>query len=121
MIPLEDAAISTSGDYERYFEEDGVRYHHIRDPGTGKSTHTVRSTSIIGNVATDTDALSHQCVRSRGRCWPGTNQLPAGHGSHHHLLQGWHPALYRRSRPDLVASKQQSGTKGSLGVFLAQA
>jgi len=58
MIPLEDAAISTSGDYERYFEEDGVRYHHILDPGTGKSTDSVRSTSIIGNVATDTDALS---------------------------------------------------------------
>jgi thiamine biosynthesis lipoprotein len=58
MIPLEDAAISTSGDYERYFEEDGVRYHHILDPGTGKSTHSVRSTSIIGSTATDTDALS---------------------------------------------------------------
>jgi FAD:protein FMN transferase len=58
MIPLEDAAISTSGDYERYFEKDGVRYHHILDPGTGKSTHSVRSTSIIGSTATDTDALS---------------------------------------------------------------
>jgi thiamine biosynthesis lipoprotein len=58
MIPLENAAISTSGDYERYFEENGVRYHHILDPGTGKSSHGVHSTSIIGSSATDTDALS---------------------------------------------------------------
>jgi thiamine biosynthesis lipoprotein len=58
MIPLEDAAISTSGDYERYFEKDGVRYHHILNPGTGESPHQVHSTSIIGDNATDTDALS---------------------------------------------------------------
>lgn len=58
MIPLEDAAISTSGDYERYFEEDGVRYHHILNPGTGDSPREVHSTSIIGSNATDTDALS---------------------------------------------------------------
>ena len=58
MIPLEDSAISTSGDYERFFEEDGVRYHHILNPETGKSSHGVLSTSIIGKLATDTDALS---------------------------------------------------------------
>ena len=57
-IPLEDAAISTSGDYERYFEQDGVRYHHILNPGTGQSPHTVHSTTIIGTNATHTDALS---------------------------------------------------------------
>lgn len=58
MIPLEDSAISTSGDYERYFIEDGVRYHHILDPETGSSTHGILSSSIIGQSATDTDALS---------------------------------------------------------------
>ena len=58
MIPLVNRAISTSGDYERYFEEDGVRYHHILNPGTGKSAGAVRSVSIIGNTATTTDALS---------------------------------------------------------------
>jgi thiamine biosynthesis lipoprotein len=58
VIPLEDTTISTSGDYERFFEQDGVRYHHILDPTTGQSAHEVRSTSIIGTNATDTDALS---------------------------------------------------------------
>jgi len=57
-IPLVDAAISTSGDYERYFEEDGVRYHHIIDPHTGHSASKVRSTTIIGPAAIRTDGLS---------------------------------------------------------------
>ena len=58
MIPLEDTAISTSGDYERYFEKDGVRFHHILNPRTGTSSSGVRSVSIIGADATTTDALS---------------------------------------------------------------
>jgi thiamine biosynthesis lipoprotein len=57
-IPLVDAAISTSGDYERYFEEDGVRYHHIIDPRTGHSASKVRSATIIGPYAIRTDGLS---------------------------------------------------------------
>lgn len=57
-IPLEDAAISTSGDYERYFDENGVRYHHILDPHTGRSARKVRSATIIGPTATRTDGLS---------------------------------------------------------------
>jgi thiamine biosynthesis lipoprotein len=55
---LVDAAISTSGDYERYFEENGVRYHHIIDPHTGHSASKVLSATIIGPNATRTDGLS---------------------------------------------------------------
>ena len=57
-LPLEDEAISTSGDYERYFEEDGVRYHHILVPGTGDVARAVRSATVIGPDATLTDGLS---------------------------------------------------------------
>jgi len=57
-IPLEDAAVSTSGDYERYFDEDGQRYHHIIDPGTGRSASGLRSVTIIGTNAMETDAIS---------------------------------------------------------------
>jgi len=57
-IPLEDEAISTSGDYERYFEEDGERYHHIIEPTTGLPAGGVRSATIVGPDAVLTDALS---------------------------------------------------------------
>jgi thiamine biosynthesis lipoprotein len=57
-IPLVDSAISTSGDYERFFEEDGVRYHHIIDPKTGHSASKVRSATVIGPLAVRTDGLS---------------------------------------------------------------
>jgi len=57
-LPLENEAISTSGDYERYFEEDGVRYHHILVPGTGDVARAVRSATVIGPDATLTDGLS---------------------------------------------------------------
>jgi len=57
-LPLADCAVSTSGDYERYFDEDGVRYHHIIDPRTGHSATRVRSATVIGPTATQTDGLS---------------------------------------------------------------
>ncbi len=58
QLPLANESISTSGDYERYFIEDGVRYHHIINPKTGDSARKVVSVSIIGKDSTYVDALS---------------------------------------------------------------
>jgi FAD:protein FMN transferase len=57
-IPVVNEAFSTSGDYERYFDENGVRYHHIIDPHTGDSARKVRSATVIAPTATRTDGLS---------------------------------------------------------------
>ena len=57
-IPLVEEAVSTSGDYERYFEEDGVRYHHILMPATGEPAGGVHSATVFGPDAVITDALS---------------------------------------------------------------
>jgi thiamine biosynthesis lipoprotein len=57
-MPLIDEAISTSGDYERFFEENGERYHHIINPGTGRPTEALMSVTVIGPDAVLTDALS---------------------------------------------------------------
>jgi len=57
-VPLVDEAVSTSGDYERYFEEDGIRYHHIIKPSTGEPAEGVHSATVFGPDAVITDALS---------------------------------------------------------------
>ena len=58
-LPLENCAISTSGDYERYFIDDkGERIHHIINPKTGKSANGLISVSVIGPRGFDTDPLT---------------------------------------------------------------
>ena len=58
LLPLEDTAISTSGDYERYFERDGRRCHHLIDPRTGRSPDGVRSVTILAADGLTAEALS---------------------------------------------------------------
>jgi thiamine biosynthesis lipoprotein len=59
IITIEDKTVVTSGTYERYFEQDGKRYHHILDPRTGYPTdNEVASVSIITNKSMDGDGNS---------------------------------------------------------------
>lgn len=57
-LPLMNTAISTSGDYERYFFHGDERIHHIINPKTGYSATGVVSASVIGPQSTNCDVLS---------------------------------------------------------------
>jgi thiamine biosynthesis lipoprotein len=56
-LPLVDEAISTAGDYERFFEENGRRYHHVINPHTGEPTEGILTVTVIGPSGTITDGL----------------------------------------------------------------
>jgi len=55
---LDEGAVATSGDYERYFIDDSVRYHHILDPKTGYPARKCVSVTIQAPSATEADALA---------------------------------------------------------------
>ena len=57
FIDLQDEAISTAGDYERYFERDGVRYHHILDPITLQPARDCQSVTIVARDGMTADGL----------------------------------------------------------------
>lgn len=56
--PVSNHSFSTSGDYERGFVKDGVRYHHILDPRTGQPAHASRSVTVRAVDAFTADAWS---------------------------------------------------------------
>ena len=56
-IDLQDEAISTAGDYERFFERDGVRYHHILDPRTLQPARSCQSVTVVAREGIWADGL----------------------------------------------------------------
>jgi FAD:protein FMN transferase len=51
-------SVSTSGDYERYFEQAGMRYHHIFDPRTGRPSRNAMAVTVVADSSVLADALS---------------------------------------------------------------
>jgi thiamine biosynthesis lipoprotein len=58
LLPLEDVAVSTSGDYERYFDDGAERVHHLIDPRTGRSPQGIHSVTVIAPDGLTSEALS---------------------------------------------------------------
>ena len=63
VLSVSDKSLVTSGVYERYFEYEGTRYHHILDPDTGfPADNGLAAVSIVSDDSANGDALSTTCL-----------------------------------------------------------
>lgn len=84
-LEVSDRAVATSGDYERYFQWHGVRYHHLIDPETAAPRRTpVHSTTVLADRCIDADAAAtavfgmprEEAVRTARRLTAGVEVIP---------------------------------------------
>ena len=105
-IPLANQAVSTSGDYERFYHYKGRRICHIIDPRSGQPVEAVRGISVIAPTAMASDALSTalfvlgtQTGLALVKNLPETEVMIVDQGGRTHYSPGW-PTPMGRRQPD---------------------
>lgn len=77
VLPVSNTCVVTSGDYERFFEHEGKRYHHILDPRTGYPATGCTSATVVAPDAAIADALATAiCVLGPEKGLQIIEQLP---------------------------------------------
>ncbi len=99
-LELTDRAVVTSGDYERFFERAGVRYHHLFDPATGRPARRSQSVTVTAPNAALADALATaafvlgpQDGRALLSDWPDVEGLIIDSAGEPHITTGLQDAL----------------------------
>ncbi len=75
VVSLQDEALSTSGSYEKFFEQDGKRYGHILDPRTGRPAEGMAAVSVIAPLTLDSEAWS-TALFVNGAEWARNHPIP---------------------------------------------
>ena len=76
-LPVSNTCVMTSGDYERFFDYEGKRYHHILDPRTGYPATGCMSATVVAQDAANADSLATaMCVLGPEKGLALVEQLP---------------------------------------------
>ena len=104
ILPIQDIAMVSSGDYRNYFEEDGVRYSHTIDPTTGEPiAHNLAAATVLADNTTDADGWASAIMvlgPERGLDFANQHDIPA-------LLvfregEGYNSAMSERFKQDFA-------------------